>query len=343
MKKRLMSLLLSCVMVLGLCAPALAVEDTGQTTKVSLDGTGTDTYTLTVPASMAPGSSDTVTLSGTWPSNKTYTITVDNTVVLKNDIDTSESVSANVSIETLSLAGNNKTSVSATANVSVGQIPDVLFGNWVGNFKYYVGSTKQEIVEYRVPTMTSGYNWYKSTESASTITSIQMIDSYTPTGNEDETWFADKDNGTVPETQITVYRTGTEIIITGNGTGEIIAGDCNRMFSYSINGYFSNLAFLDISILNTSDTTDMSSMFSGCQNLTSLDLSSFATSNVVYMDLMFENCRNLTTIYVGSGWNTDAVTDDDAMFDGCTSLPNYGPVDKTNAHTGEGGYLTLKT
>lgn len=142
MKKKLMSLLLSCVMIFGLCASALAGEDAGQSTKVSLSGTGSDSYLLVVPANMTPGTSNIVKLSGTWPSNKTYTITVDNTVVLRNDIDTSETVSASVSMDTLSLAGNNKTSVSANANVSVGQISDVLFGNWTGSFKYYVSSAE---------------------------------------------------------------------------------------------------------------------------------------------------------------------------------------------------------
>lgn len=129
-------------MIFSLCASVLAAEDTGQSTKVSLSGTGADSYLLVVPANMTPGTSNTVKLSGTWPSNKTYTITVDSTVVLRNDIDTSETVSANVSMDTLSLAGNNKTSVSASANVSVGQIPDVLFGNWTGSFKYYVSSAE---------------------------------------------------------------------------------------------------------------------------------------------------------------------------------------------------------
>jgi len=43
--------------------------------------------------------------------------------------------------------------------------------------------------------------------------------------------------------------------------------------------------------LNTSQVTDMSSMFSGCGSLTSLDLSRFDTSKVTKMSRMFDDCK----------------------------------------------------
>ena len=62
------------------------------------------------------------------------------------------------------------------------------------------------------------------------------------------------------------------------------------------------------------------------------------------MSWMFCGCENLKTIYVGNAWSTAKVTNSDDMFYHCTNLPNFNEsvVDKTNAHTGEGGYLTLK-
>ena len=215
-----------------------------------------------------------------------------------------------------------------------------------------------------------GY-WYKSRQAKNTITSIKFVDSYTPTGSEDETWFADVDNGTVPETQITAYRTGTEVIVAGNGSGKIMANeDCSWMFGDANAKAFINLESLDVSILdtskvtnmegmfhysrnlksldlsnfNTSNVTDMSYMFFSCWRLTSLDLFSFDTSKVTNMSNMFNSCSKLTSIYVGSGWNTDAVTNSKDMFASSTKLPNFNSsvVDKTNAHTGNGGYLTLK-
>ena len=104
------------------------------------------------------------------------------------------------------------------------------------------------------------------------------------------------------------------------------------------------LTSLDLSAFNTEKVTNMGSMFSACQALTSLDLSAFNTAAVTVMSFMFYNCTALKTITVSSGWNTDKVTSSDDMFAGCTKLPNFdaNKKDKTNAHTGEGGYLTKK-
>ena len=44
---------------------------------------------------------------------------------------------------------------------------------------------------------------------------------------------------------------------------------------------------------NTSNVTDMHSMFCDCSGLTSLDLSNFVTSNVTSMDDMFNGCIGL--------------------------------------------------
>ena len=102
--------------------------------------------------------------------------------------------------------------------------------------------------------------------------------------------------------------------------------------------------FLDFDNLYTSETTDMRTMFSNCNSLTTLDLSSFDTSNVTDMTSMFLNMYAITTIYVSDRWDASGVTESSTMFKNCTNLPNYvsSVVDKTNAHTGSGGYLTYK-
>ncbi|MBO5394620.1 MAG: BspA family leucine-rich repeat surface protein, partial [Clostridia bacterium] len=76
----------------------------------------------------------------------------------------------------------------------------------------------------------------------------------------------------------------------------------------------------------------------------SLDLSNFDTTSVTDLSGMFQHCSNLSTIYVGDDWETENVAITSSMFGGCTSLPNFNSsvVDKTNAHYGEGGYLTYK-
>ena len=148
--------------------------------------------------------------------------------------------------------------------------------------------------------------------------------------------------------------------------------DMNNMFSYC-----NDLTSLDVSNFNTANVTNMRSMFYNCPNLTSLDLSHFNTAKVAYiyqmfaqcsgltvLDLssfntakitnigyMFTQCSNLVTIYVGDGWNTDAVITSSGMFSGCTSLVggkgttyDENHVDKTYAHidggTSNPGYFT---
>jgi surface protein len=113
------------------------------------------------------------------------------------------------------------------------------------------------------------------------------------------------------------------------------------------------LTSLDVSHFNTSKVIYMNQMFYGCTGLTSLDLSSFNTSNVTNMRYMFAGCTNLRTIYVGSGWSTAAVTSSGYMFNNCTSLVggqgttyDANPIDKTYAHidggTSNPGYFTAK-
>ena len=59
---------------------------------------------------------------------------------------------------------------------------------------------------------------------------------------------------------------------------------------------------------------------------------------------MFEYTIDCAEIYVGDGWTTNNVISSGYMFGGCSLLPNFDAnwVDETNAHTGEGGYLTYK-
>ena len=93
--------------------------------------------------------------------------------------------------------------------------------------------------------------------------------------------------------------------------------------------YCSSLTSLDVSTFNTSEVTDMGSMFSNCSNLTSLDLSNFDTSNVTNMHSMFDDCSKLTNLDV-SKFDTSKVTNMGCMFRSCSSLTS---LDVTNFDT----------
>ena len=76
---------------------------------------------------------------------------------------------------------------------------------------------------------------------------------------------------------------------------------------------------LDLSNFDTSNVTDMSQMFMGCSSLTILDLSSFNTANVTNMGEMFSSCSALTYVDL-SGFATENVTSSYEMFRDCTNL-----------------------
>jgi surface protein len=81
----------------------------------------------------------------------------------------------------------------------------------------------------------------------------------------------------------------------------------------------SKVISLDISHLNTTGITDMSSMFSRCTNVEKLNLSGIDTSSVESMGYMFENCSNLASLNV-SVLATNKAKSMVSMFSGCSSL-----------------------
>ena len=71
--------------------------------------------------------------------------------------------------------------------------------------------------------------------------------------------------------------------------------------------------------LNTSEVTNMASMFSNCRKLTSLDLSTFNTDKVTTTDCMFLYCTGLTSVDL-RGFTNAKLTRTSNMFEGCSAL-----------------------
>ncbi|MBQ6434100.1 MAG: BspA family leucine-rich repeat surface protein [Bacteroidaceae bacterium] len=106
---------------------------------------------------------------------------------------------------------------------------------------------------------------------------------------------------------------------------------------------------LGMKYLNTSEVTNMLSMFEGCSQLETLNLMNFDTQKVTNASSMFRNCSSLTTIYAIS-WNLGASSN--SMFMGCSNLVggngthydlthtdgSYARIDMTDAP----GYFTVK-
>ena len=88
---------------------------------------------------------------------------------------------------------------------------------------------------------------------------------------------------------------------------------------YWFNGCTNLTTITGIENLNTSEVTQMGSMFRNCGILTAIDLSKFNTSQVTDMSQMFYGCRNLTAIDV-TALDTKNVTDMSSMFNFCNRL-----------------------
>ena len=107
------------------------------------------------------------------------------------------------------------------------------------------------------------------------------------------------------------------------------------------------LTTLDISNFDTKNVTNMGWMFGSCHALTTLDVSNFDTKNVTDMSNMFYECKALTTLDV-SKFDTKNVTDMSYMFSGCYTLTtlnvsNFDTKNVTNMSSMFSGCKTLTT
>ena len=145
--KKLISLGLVGVMALSMIPTALATTDYTNGTRVEYTASGSESYTITVPAQLAPGGSGTVTLSGTWADNRIVTVTADPTVTLKNSFKETDQKVLDITFDGISEAGSNTGSQTFTESVSVADIQNALFGKWSGKFNYNVEMTDVAAVE----------------------------------------------------------------------------------------------------------------------------------------------------------------------------------------------------
>lgn len=101
----------------------------------------------------------------------------------------------------------------------------------------------------------------------------------------------------------------------------------NYMFSNK-----NNIQDITFANIDTSAATSMADMFSKCTGLTTLDLSLFDTHNVTDMTSMFGSDRNLRTIYASDLWSTDNVSASNGMFQSCNNLRGGAGTSYNNGH-----------
>ena len=124
--------------VSAFAAPFAPEVQPSNSTTVTYTGTGIESYTVTVPASLAPGGSGAVKVEGTWASNRRLSVTAPSTVTLTNSINSADTKTLDVTFEGIEKFGNNNVAVSDTKTIFVADISNALFGTWSGTISYSV-------------------------------------------------------------------------------------------------------------------------------------------------------------------------------------------------------------
>ena len=209
--KKAISFVLAALMLVSAVPTAMATNDYTQGTQVVYQSSGSEAYTITVPALLSPGESGTVTLSGTWAENRIVTVTADPTVTLKNSIKETDTKTLNVNFDGISEAGSNTGSQTFTESVSVDNITNALFGTWSGKFNYNVEMTN--VVAAESPIV---YNaWYRNTD-ANNGESIMFID--------EDTMFLEWNNVKLQSGQDGAFTVdGNQMVSAGEVVGNISA------------------------------------------------------------------------------------------------------------------------
>lgn len=193
-------------------------------TQVIYEATGSESYTITVPAVLAPGGEGTVTLSGTWADNRIVTVTADKTVTLTNSILASDTKILDIDftdedgVYGISEKGNNTEAQTFTQQISVAEVDNALFGTWSGKFNYNVEVTLNIPIKFGEKYVSNfGAEWYIVFNEDGTATGSIVEDDGFPA----DSWsYTDTEikHPLMPENvKYWISEDGTEIVATEDG------------------------------------------------------------------------------------------------------------------------------
>ena len=100
--------------------------------------------------------------------------------------------------------------------------------------------------------------------------------------------------------------------------------------SYHFSGFKGSS--IDLSSFNTTNVTNMTSLFNSCSSLTSLDVNNFNTSKVTNMGRMFSSCSSLTSLDV-SNLTATSLTNANMMFYNCLYITSIDLSNFENTKT----------
>ena len=123
------------------------------------------------------------------------------------------------------------------------------------------------------------------------------------------------ENSYKPSKGFTIENTDTELVIAfSEGTTSL-----KDLFNSEKDANVEKIELVDFTNFNTSNLTDMNSLFKGCNNVKIINYSNFDTSLVTDMSNLFNGCEKLISVNL-SEFNTEIVTNMNSMFANCSSL-----------------------
>ena len=181
-------------------------------------------------------------------------------------------------------------------------------------------------LDYNQPVLAAGDSWFtRGTVKRASITEIEVVSNYTPTGNETASWDASvKNNGSVM-----AYVNGTKLTIAGNKPhGKIYGFDCvyahpdsSYAFADSTGAdYFTVLTtFNNASLLNTNKVVSMAYMLRNCNVLSAINVSNWDISSCRDIGYLFHRCPSIKRLDV-SKWDTSNVERMENTFNRCEKV-----------------------
>lgn len=303
----MLTALLAVSMLASMSVPAFATDDAEYSTTVKYTGAdeGKEYFTLTVPATMAPGETEDVTLKGLWSSAKTYTVTADETVEMKSNLGNNKTL--NVTFDGISLAGDDAAEVVETTQVSVENMT-MRLGVYEGTFNYNItisGSTG------------SGYNDSDEIDNPQTIDAglysdgemlaswDELVSTYGLDIEKD--YFSDDFQTAGSGYYVLTNNFGSynslELVISDSvaSIGGNVFSDCGFLVSVTIPNSIASIgvgAFEDcISLTSVTIPCSITSiedyMFAGCTSLTSVTIP-YSVKSIG--SSAFSKCKSLTSI-----------------------------------------------
>ena len=231
---------------------------------------------------------------------------------------------------------NNTVPATVTMEYEVGEPDPPMTADWYKEYNYTLTESPKEIrIHSSKGTLTSGQivipatAWYDGDTYRVVIEpdTNTVTDPYqTGYGNNTSLWGADKEKITSVK-----FKSGVK------------AGE-NLSFLFAD---LNNLAYADLSGLDTSETTDMTMMFKFCYKLSRADMKGIDTSKVTSMrGLFYQNIAILDPDI--SGFDTSSVTDMSCMFDLCykpeiIDISNFDTSKVKNMYRMFGGCSSLNT